>query len=306
MKVSVIIPTYNGAKHLSELMKRLASQSITFELIIVDSSSTDDTVEIVSPYADKLLTIPSETFDHGGTRTLAAKEASGELVIFLTQDALPADDLSLETLLKPLKDPEVSAVYGRQLPHEKSSLFGKHLRHFNYPEQSYTRILQDKERYGLKTAFFSDSFSVYRKEALERIGYFRDHLIVGEDMTAAANLLMMGYKISYCAEAEVYHSHSYTITEEFKRYFDTGVFHADQNWLLDTFGKAEGEGKRYIKSELAFLRSCRAYHRIPEFIIRNMMKYLGYKLGTHYQRLPNWLAYRLSMHRHWWHPIKIS
>lgn len=306
MKISVVIPTYNAESYLPDLLEKLKAQSVTFELIIIDSSSTDATPALAKTAADTVLTIPKDTFDHGGTRTIAAKQATGDIIVFLTQDAMPCSDTAIETLVRTLDDPKTGAVFGRQLPYEDTSLFGRHLRYFNYPEHSYSRRLSDKEKYGIKTAFFSDSFSAYKKEVLEKVGWFKDGLIVGEDMHIAARILLLGYTIAYNAQAEVYHAHSYTITEEFKRYFDTGVFHTKEDWLLKTFGKAEGEGKRYIKSELHYLRQHHAYMKLPEFFLRNMMKYLGYKLGRHYTYLPSVMIPACSMHTSWWRSEHIS
>ena len=300
MNISIIIPTYNAEKYLPTLLEALKSQEISFELMIIDSSSTDNTVEIAKTYTNRIIVIPNSEFDHGGTRTKAAKTATGDIVVFLTQDALPCENDSIEKILKPFQDARVAAVFGRQISYENTSLFGKHLRAFNYRETSYVRTLQDKEQYGIKTAFLSDSFAAYRKSSLEYIDWFKDGLIVGEDTYAGAKILVDGFSLAYCAEAKVYHSHSYTIVEEFKRYFDIGVFHKSEHWILEIFGKAEGEGGKYVRSEFNYLLKEQAYYRIPEFFIRNGMKYLGYKLGYHYQRLPFFLIQRFSMHRLWW------
>ena len=300
MHISVIIPTYNAEQYLPLLLKNLKKQTLSFELIIIDSSSTDNTLEIAREYADHIMTIPKDEFDHGGTRTKAAKLASGELIIFLTQDALPYADDSLEKLITVFKAPSVAVAYGRQLSYEKTNLFGKHLRAFNYPDISYTRVLKDKEKFGLKTAFLSDSFAAYRKTSLEEIGWFKDGLILGEDMYAGAKFLLQGKHLSYVSEASVYHSHSYSMLQELKRYFDTGVFHTQEKWLLDTFGKAEGEGGKYVKSEFNYLLQHKAYLRIPEFFIRNGLKYIGYKLGRNYKVFPKSMVKKLSMHSAWW------
>jgi len=106
--------------------------------------------------------------------------------------------------------------------------------------------------------------------------------------------------LAYAAEAVVYHSHSYTPIQEFKRYFDIGVFYNREKWILEQFGRAEGEGGRYIKSELRYLQENRAYLKLPEFFIRNAMKYLGYKMGQHSHYLPQKLITHLSMHPGWW------
>jgi len=303
MKISVIIPTYNAQEYLPELLERLKNQTVSFELIIIDSSSSDNTVTIAREYTDNIIVIPTSEFDHGGTRTKAAKAASGDIIVFLTQDALPHENNTIEKILEPFEDLNVGAVYGRQIPYDDASLFGKHLRYFNYPDTSYVRTLQDKDKYGIKTAFLSDSFASYRKSALHKIDYFKDGLIVGEDTYAGAKMLIKGFSLGYSAEAKVYHSHSYNVIEEFKRYFDIGVFHKREKWILETFGKAEGEGGKYVKSEFQYLLTQHAYWKIPEFFIRNGMKYLGYKLGYHYQRLPSFLIQRLSMHKLWWRKL---
>ena len=119
-------------------------------------------------------------------------------------------------------------------------------------------------------------------------------------MYAGAKILIKGNRIAYNADAKVYHSHSYTLVEEFQRYFDIGVFHKKESWLLNTFGKAEGEGSRYVKSELHYLFLQHAYLKIPEFLIRNFLKYLGYKLGQNYQFLPFNVITKCSMHNTWW------
>jgi len=179
-------------------------------------------------------------------------------------------------------------------------LFGKHLRLFNYPSVAHVREKKDGKTYGIKTVQLSNSFAAYRKDILIQTGNFKDGLILGEDVYTGAKILDAGYVLAYVADAKVYHSHSYTPLQEFKRYFDIGVFHKYESWILDKYGKAEGEGVKYIKSELKYLIDHHAYHLIPSFFIRNGMKYLGYKLGHNYTKLPYWLIKKLSMHYRWW------
>lgn len=300
MKLSIIIPTYNAQEYLPKQLERLSEQSVDFELIIIDSSSSDRSVEIARRYTDHIIIIPQSEFDHGGTRTKAAKRASGDIVLFLTQDALPTDNYTIETIIRVFEDEKIGAVYGRQIPYEESSLFGKHLRAFNYPSTSHRRTLSDRDRYGIKTVFLSDSFAAYRVSALIDIDWIKDGLISSEDSYAGAKMLLAGYDLAYEANAQVYHSHSYSIVEEFRRYFDIGVFYNRQRWIIEKFGRAEGEGGRYIKSELNYLIKNRAYLKIPEFFIRNGMKYIGYKLGQNYHHLPKSILYRATMHRSWW------
>jgi rhamnosyltransferase len=285
--ITIIVPTYNASKHLPSLLARLESQTIKdYELIVVDSSSKDNTVDIAQSHRASVITIPQSEFDHGGTRTLAAMEAKGDILVYLTQDALPYNEYAIENIVKPFTDDrKIGAAFGRQLPYPQASVFAEHLRLFNYPDTSYTRVLHDKEKYGIKTAFLSNSFAAYRKSALKEIGYFKSGLRFGEDACAGAKILLKGYKIAYVAEAMVLHSHNYTAWQDLKRYFDMGTFHRMENWLLKEFGKAEGEAIKYAKSEFRFLLRKGKSYLLPEFVLRTFMKYLGYKLGTGYQHL---------------------
>lgn len=307
MTISIIIPTRNAQTHLPKLLESIKNQSFkNFELIVIDSSSKDKTVEIAKQYTDNVIVIPQNEFDHGGTRAKMAQIAKGEIVIFLTQDALPVDHLAIENIVKVFSDEKIGAAFGRQVSYEETSHFGKHLRVFNYQDTSYKRDKRDISQYGLKTAFLSDSFAAYRKSALESIGWFKDGLILGEDTYAGAKMILSGYSLAYVADAKVYHSHSYTVLQEFKRYFDIGVFHKCESWILESFGKAEGEGMKYIKSEIKYLLSNGVWYLIPEFFARNGMKYLGYKLGQKYEKLPMWLVKKMSMHHRWWDKLEKS
>jgi len=214
---------------------------------------------------------------------------------------LPCGDDAISKLIEPLLwDGDIAAAFGRQLPRPDASLFAEHLRLFNYPNTSYVRTLNDKYKYGIRTAFFSNSFAAYRRSALEQIGFFKEGLIFGEDMHAAARLLLAGYKIAYVADAKVYHSHNYTILQDFKRYFDMGVFHKTENWLIKEFGKAGQHGLAYVRSELAFLLRRKRLDLLPGFLVRIAAKYLGYFLGRQYKLLPRRIAKRLSMNPNWW------
>ena len=299
--VSVIVPTYNAEFYLGKLLDKLIKQTLpNYELIIIDSPSQDKTVRLAREYTDKVIIIPASEFDHGGTRAKVAEIASGDILIYFTQDALPYDEYCLESILMVFENKNVAAAYGRQLSYPETNLFGKHLRLFNYPDKTEFRNKDDIAKYGIKTAQLSNSFSAYRKSLLLEQGNFKDGLILGEDVYIGAKFILAGYTLAYVAEAKVYHSHSYTILEEFKRYFDIGVFHQCEKWILSSFGKAEGEGARYVKSELGFLLKNNAWYLVPEWLIRNGMKFLGYKLGQNYEKLPISLVKRLSMHCRWW------
>lgn len=300
MNTSIIIPTYNAEKHLSKLLSSLETQTFKdFELIIIDSSSSDNTLDIAKKHTSNIITIPTAEFDHGGTRTKAAKIAKGDIIIFFTQDALPYNEYTLENIIKAFEKKNTSVAYGRQIPYENTNIFGKHLRLFNYFEKSLTISKKDIPKYKFKTSFVSNSFAAYRKETLESVGWFEDNLIFGEDAVATTKIILKGFNKEYCSEAIVYHSHSYSVLEDFKRYFDIGIFHKKQSWLLKELGKPEGEGIKYIKSELKYILDNKKIFLIFEFLVRNMFKFIAYKLGKNYKKIPYFMVIRFTLNKNW-------
>jgi rhamnosyltransferase len=154
-------------------------------------------------------------------------------------------------------------------------------------------------KYGIKTAFLSNSFAAYRVSALKEVGGFPAHVILAEDMIVAAKMLQAGYQVAYAADACVYHSHDYTPWQEFKRYFDIGVLHAKEFWLLETFGAPTGEGKRFVLSEWRYLLK-HALWLLPLSVINTGMKWCGYQMGRHEAYLPEWAKVKLSMYKGYW------
>ena len=247
--ISVIIPTRNAAGQLDAMLDALASQTLRpDEILVVDSGSSDATPEIALRRGAVLVEIKAEEFNHGATRNLAADRAKGDILVYFTQDSLPADNRAIELLCAGFGDSKVGAAYGRQLPRPGAGPIGAHARLFNYPDKSCIRGLADAGRFGIKTAFISNSFAAYRRAAFSQAGGFPADTILSEDMCAAGKMLLAGWKIAYSAEAKVFHSHDYGIAAEFRRYFDIGVFHARQQWLRREFGEAEGEGGKFIAS----------------------------------------------------------
>jgi rhamnosyltransferase len=221
------------------------------------------------------------------------------VVVFMTQDALLADPGALVLLAAVFENPSVACVYGRQLPHTDATPVAAHARLFNYPAESRVVSLVDKERLGLKTCFMSNSFAAYRVADLQAVGGFPSNVILGEDMSVAARLLMAGKRVAYVADACVHHSHNYSLPQEFRRYFDTGVFHARSPWLLQNFGTVSGEGLRFVRSELAYLLR-HAPGWIPSAMVRTFAKLLGYRLGRLEALWPVWFKRWCSMHKGFW------
>lgn len=302
-KIALIVPTLNAGERWRDWLDALGAQTLRPDLLLaIDSSSSDDTAAMAVAYGFEVRVIRQEEFNHGATRQRAVDSLPGDvgIVVFLTQDTLLASPNALAELIESFDNEAVAAAYGRQLPHTDAGPIGSHARLFNYPAVSQIRSYEDRKQHGIKTAFISNSFAAYRREALAAVGGFPTNVIMNEDTYAAGRMLLAGWKIAYRADAEVHHSHDYGHAEEFRRYFDIGVFHARNPWLRQRFGEVGGEGRRYVLSELAYLAR-HAPRLIPSALLRSGLKWLGYTLGSRWHtRLPLCLKKRCSLHRGYW------
>lgn len=303
--INLVLLSRNPGSLWQHWLSAVQAQQPAVRALVVDSASTDGTDFSDLPSAWQLRQIDVADFNHGGTRNLSLRHlpAGTDVVVFMTQDSLLANPQAMQNLVSALSDPAVACAWGRQLPHIDAGLvatpIAAHGRVFNYPAISRTVSLADKGQLGLKTCFMSNSFAAYRVADLLAVGGFPSDVILGEDMAVAAKLLMAGKRVAYVAEACAYHSHNYTTLQEFRRYFDTGVFHARNPWLLQTFGGAGGEGLRFVKSEIAYLLK-HAPGWIPVAALRTLAKWVGYKLGLLEAHLPLRFKRWCSMHKGYW------
>lgn len=298
--VRVVIPTLNAAKDWSRFAPALLAAVDPSQVLVLDSESDDGTQYLARQAGFKVRTVKRKGFSHGGTRQLAAEWFPNvEILIYLTQDAVLASPDAIFNLVRTLDDAKVGAVYGRQLPRPEANEIEAHLREFNYPAQSQKRSLDDRKQMGIRAAFFSNSFAAYKRSALIEVGGFPSQVILGEDTYVAGRMLLMGYKVAYAADACVYHSHDYSILEEFKRYFDIGVMHHRERWMLDEFGSANGEGKRFVLEHVRYLWEKRPV-LIPAALTRIGAKLIAYRLGRMEQSIPTLLKRLLSMHHCYW------
>jgi rhamnosyltransferase len=297
----VIIPTLNASAHIPGILAGLALQPIRpNQILVIDSESTDDTRDQFSAYGAHVATVTRKSFNHGGTRARAiAMCPDAEIFILMTHDAVPVNDRTFSALIAAFSDPKVGMAYGRQLHRPGAKGVERFSRLFNYPPQSQRRTLADAAIYGVKTTFCSNSFAAYRRTAYEEVGGFPDDAFFAEDQITAGKMLLAGWTMAYVAEAEVFHSHAYSIREDFNRYFDVGVFHARNAWLKDRFGSAEGEGFRFLRKELGYLMRSDPF-ALPSAVARTFTKYAGYRLGKFEERLPSALKARLSMQPFYW------
>ena len=243
--------------------------------------------------------IETEDFDHGGTRDGAASLLDGDLILFMTQDAVPADVYLVEKLVSAFEKEKVAAAYARQLPDKDCDIIERYTRSFNYPKESSVKTKADLDRLGIKTFFCSNVCAMYRRSIYEKLGGFVKHTIFNEDMIFAGKLIQEGYAIAYVAEARVVHSHNYTNRQQLHRNFDLAVSQAEHP---EIFGKvkSESEGIRLVKKTAAWLISKGKPWLIVELFFQSGFKYLGYFLGKRYQKLPMWMVKSLSMNKAYW------
>lgn len=300
--IDVIIPTYHPGREFEQLIERLYKQDCPINKIII--MNTEDALwnkewDEKYPFLE-VHHIPKAEFDHGGTRKKAAGLSEADIMVFMTQDALPADRHLLRNLTAALYDDEqTGAAYARQLPNADCSFVERYTRSFNYPEFSSVRTKADLPQYGIKTYFCSNVCAAYKKDIFEKLGGFVDRTIFNEDMIYAGNLIQAGYKIAYASEARVIHSHNYSCIQQFHRNFDLGVSQAEHPEIFESV-KSEGEGIRLVKQTFSYLIAKKKIWLIPGFIMQSGFKYAGYLAGKKYRKLPSGVIMWCTMNPSYW------
>ena len=300
--VDVIIPAYHPGKEFATLIKRLEKQSVPIHRIIVmntEESMWNKEWEKLSDVMEIHHLAKSE-FDHGGTRAQAAELSDADVMIFMTQDAMPANRELLAELLKALEqDENIAAAYARQLPNAECSFVERYTRAFNYPDRSVVKTKKDMDQYGIKTFFCSNVCAAYKKDIYQKQGGFVRRTIFNEDMIYAGGLIQAGYGIAYAAEAKVIHSHNYNCMQQFHRNFDLGVSQAEHPEIFEGV-PSEGEGMRLVKKTLSHLVRSEKIWLIPGFVMQCAGKYAGYLAGKNFRRLPKKFVLWCTMSPNYW------
>jgi len=305
LSVSVIIPTRNAGSSFRNVLEYLWEQTVVpKEIIVMDSSSTDGTAELAASLGATVHVIDQAEYDHGGTRNQAAAYASGGILVFMTQDAMPNHVCMIENLIRPLIDtPVIACAYARQLAAPGAGLLEQMSRSYNYPKYPSIKSREDLPSLGLKTFFCSNVCSAIRKDIFNELGCFPEPVIFNEDMFFAAKCVNAGYKIAYASQAEVIHSHDYSFMQQFKRYFDNGVSISMDKWI-QSHAAVGREGSRLVKLQLKEIARRRRWSLLHRLIMEAGAKYIGFQLGLRHRMLPDALCEKLSMHRKIWAKLK--
>lgn len=301
LKVHVIIPTYKPDEKFYNLVQMLKKQSYPISKILIINTEKKwfPSYRYESDPEIEIHHIQKEEFDHGGTRDRAARLCDGDILIFMTQDAVPSDPYLVEELIKPFAKEEVAAAYARQLPAQGCSLMERYTRAFNYGPMSRQKSKADLPTLGIKTYFCSNVCAAYRREIYEQMGGFEKHTIFNEDMIFAGKLIQADYSIAYVAEAKVIHSHNYTNRELFQRNFDLAVSQADHPEIFGEV-KSESEGIRLVKQTARYLWHMHKPWLIPDLLVKSAYKYMGYRKGKKYRQLSRKKILRYTMNPSYW------
>lgn len=278
MNVEIICPLYNAEKYIISLNESLKKQEDVeiHKISYILTKSKDNTEQILKNISAQYSVIEQNQFSHSLSREKIAMKSESDIIVFVTQDVEIRDSKWLAKLIKPIKNGEVEATFSRQLT--KYDNIEKYTREKNYPEESYIVSKDNLKERGLQTFFFSDASSAIKTDIFKKVnGYDNKNLPTNEDMYIAYKIITSGYRIKYCSDSVVYHSHKFSLKQLYKRYYDTGVFFK-QNSFLDKYGtnKAGGGMAIYILKRAIQDRNIKVLLRfLPDMAVR----FIGMKMG---------------------------
>jgi rhamnosyltransferase len=308
MTVDVIIPTYKPSDTFCLLLQKLQEQTFLIHRVLILNTEEALWEEAVKKYPieaalkklpHEIYHIRKDEFDHGGTRLFGAEQSSADILLFMTQDAVPANAFLVEELVQGLRDADTAVAYARQLPREDCSVVERYTRQFNYPEQSRKKGMEDIATLGIKTFFCSDVCAAYKRNVFECLGGFETPVIFNEDMFFAAKAIDAGYYVYYAARAEVIHSHNYTMAQQFHRNFDLAVSQQQHPEIFEQVS-SEAEGMKLVLGTVKHLIAVGKPHLIFQLGFQCIGKYAGYRMGKHYKRLSRKQILRYTMNQDYW------
>ena len=279
MTIDIICPLYNAEKYLENLHKSLLKQeNVNLKNIMYILTKSKDNTEKILEKLDNCIysVIEAKEFSHSLTREKEAFKSDADIIVFITQDVIIERTDWLYNLTKDIENGKVDACYSRQLCNNNS--IEKYTRESNYPSESKIVSKNDIEKLGLKTFFFSDASSAIKIETFVKLnGYDGKKLLISEDMYIAYKLIMNGYKIKYCADSEVVHSHNFTLKQQYKRYYDTGKFFKENDYLNKY--KVNQSGGSLAKYILKRAWQDKNWKVLVQFVPNMAARFIGMKMG---------------------------
>ncbi len=291
INVSIILLIKNGGERLKQLMESLQNQQFegNVEIIAVDSGSEDESLQILESYDTRIFKIKPEEFHHSRTRNFGAQKSNGQILVYLTQDALPIKQDFLETLISPLEDPDIAVSYGRQIANPDSKKVDVFFYSYFYPDEKKVlkkKLADNPKKFYMDNIYVSDVCSAIKREVWAQLKFTND-VPMSEDKDFALKVLQAGYKIVYEPNATVYHSHDYSLTSLFKRRFKDGA--AFSNIALEGESQFLTEGLKFITEEMKFLIRNKDFQLVPYAVLYNFIHFLGFSLGKHEKIMPGFM-----------------
>jgi rhamnosyltransferase len=303
--ISIVIPVKDGGSDLVRCLQGIGAQVIDdeVEIVVIDSGSTDGSVVQARERGAFVREIPPHEFSHGSARNLGASLASGEWLVFISQDAHPVDERWLERLTGPLREQEslVGGVYGRQLPHPGATPPERYFLDFLYGAQARRQSAAGTHELTMETTLFSNVNAAMPRSLWERFPFVED-IIMSEDQDWSRRVLLDGFTLAYEPAAAVRHSHNYTLGGAFRRFFDSGAS-ADRAYLAGERESARAlraAAIRYARGELQWMWRTGQRRWIPYTAVYETTKMIGLLLGANHKRLPLAAKRRLSALPDFW------
>ena len=301
--ISIVIPVKDGGQDLVRCLDAISRQEADdeFEVVIVDSGSRDNSVEVARSHGARVQEIDPSEFNHGATRNLGARQASGEVLVFISQDAEPTGSDWLRLLTAPLRDDaELAGVYGRQLARDDAVPPERFFLDFLYGARPRVQEISAPSEISMESTLFSNANSAIRRSAWEKFPFAGD-IIMSEDQEWSRRVLIAGWRLAYEPRAIVRHSHPYTIGSAFRRFFDSGVS-AERAYLGGEPSRAvlRRAALGYMRAELRWLIRSGNARWIPYASIYELAKLAGLQLGARHRSLPLWLKLRCTMNPGYW------
>lgn len=299
--VDVIIPTYKPDDSFRALLIKLQEQTYPVgHILIVNTEEKFWREELIDGIRNaEVFHIKKKEFDHGATRDMGAGFSGADILVYMTQDAVPADPYVIENLVAAFDHPMVKAAYARQLPKKNCRIAEGCVRSLNYPDEGHLQSAEDIPEMGVKAFFCSNVCAAYDHKLYSDLGGFTRPSIFNEDMLYAARIIFLGYSVAYVAEARVLHSHNYSNSMQFHRNFDNGVSQAMHPEIFKNV-KSTGAGKALVKGVTHQLHELGRWELIPGFYLQCAFRALGFFMGKHYRSLPRWMVRRCSMNKTFW------
>lgn len=294
--VSIILLTLNTGEKFKKVLKVIFNQTYkNYEVILIDSSSTDNTLKYAKKYPVKIFKIQRSDFGHGKTRNLGAKLARGRYLVYLTQDAIPADNNWLTNLIVNLKTKNIAGVFGRQIPNETATPLDIFNYNEDYPMRKKIITIQN---YKQSNVIYSDVNSAVKKSIILKYPYPKND-IQSEDLSWAINIIKKNYQIVYEPTAAVIHSHAYNLKMIFKVMFDQSVSYTQIFQQGNSTYLMNNNKSRFIK-KMKYLINNSMFEWIFISLGIDLIKLIAVTLGNNYKRLPIFIVKKITNYPDYW------